>query len=307
VSFPGGHRRSVAYFPSRDTGVLPVTGNGWFLARDIPRGIMPSHYAPSDESYTVALQPEDEQRADWLTTFLHIGQFEPHSLRRAVADFVETAANYLGHYGEVYFEIATTDAGQPLALEPLPRGRILRTPTSYLQLIPKPDRQYHDGRRCVRITPESIWHVRLPRELGTPRSHRRLLRRLSALSPLGTLLLHNPGGIGVPGYDFGAHRDASERLQEKLMRQWGTFFSKQRPPGPSTEYFFIARRLAFLTAQARVREHLLAELNALLARLAIAHRIVVTGIPAARDIETMLERLHNGEVGFKEALDSTRT
>ena len=41
MSAPATNRRSIGYFPSRDDGTMPVTGEGWFLARDIPRGIMP--------------------------------------------------------------------------------------------------------------------------------------------------------------------------------------------------------------------------------------------------------------------------
>ena len=296
MSAPPTNRRSIGYFSSRDDGTMPVTGEGWFLARDIPLGIMPLGYSKRESSFRIDLQPPDEQRAEWLTNFLHVGQFDRHSLEDAVVDFVETTANYFGYFGEVYFEIAADADGQPARLAALARGRVVLTPRKYLQVIPKPNRQYHDGRRYIAIPRADIWHLRLPADLGSPRSHRRLLHRLTSSSPLAAsmAMLQGPGAKNTTGYDFVAHRDASERVQERAMRRWGSFFSRQSPVGASTEYFYIARRLAFHAAQARVREHIIAELNALLARLATGHAVVVTGIPTAREIDDTLGRMHAG-------------
>jgi hypothetical protein len=306
MSAPQTTRHAVLYFPSRDTGVLPVSGDGWFLARDIPLGIMPLRHGAGDRSVKVELQPHDDKVAEWLTSFLYIGQFEPRYLERAVEDFVQTAASYIGYYGEIYFDITEDNDGRPARLRPLPHGRILRSPRKYLQIIPKADRQHRDGHRYVAIAKQSLWRLGLPKELGTARSYRRLVRRLSELSPLGNrLALPSPDATSPSGYDFVVHRDACERLQEKALRKWGTVLSKQSPVGPSTEYFYIARRLSFHRSQARLREHVIAELNSLLARLDIAHSIVVSGIPTAEDIGTTLNHLHKGEIGFKDALDRT--
>lgn len=306
MSPPKTNRHAILYFPSRDTGQLPATGDGWFLARDIPLGIMPLGHGTGDDSVKVELRPYDEAVAKWLLGFLHIGQHEPRYLERAVEDFVETAASYLGYYGEVYFDITEDDDGKSVRLRPLPHGRILRTQSRFLQVIPKPDRQHHGGRRWVAIPKQTLWCLALPRELGTPRSYRRLLRRLGKLSPLGNpLAFPTPDGTNTSGYDFVVHRDACERLQEKALRKWGSVLSKQSPVGPSTEYFYVARRVAFHGTQARIREHIIAELNALLTRLQISHTIVVSGMPSAEEISRLLQRLHTGEIGFTEALKSS--
>jgi hypothetical protein len=109
------------------------------------------------------------------------------------------------------------------------------------------------------------------------------------------------------GFEFTAMREACDRLQERATQKWGTTLSIQRPIGSSTEYFFIARRLAFLRAQATLREHIVAQLNELLARLGVPQSIVVSGIPTATDIGRTLDRMHRGEVSFAGALDETRT
>jgi hypothetical protein len=88
-------RHSIAYFPSGE-GSVPATGHGWFLARDIPLGIMPLRRHRSGESFEIALTPDDDQRAKWLMGFLHIGQHKQRTVEDAVIDFVDTAAMYIG-------------------------------------------------------------------------------------------------------------------------------------------------------------------------------------------------------------------
>jgi hypothetical protein len=303
-----GKRHSVRYFPSRERS--SPTGHAFLLARDIPLGIMPIRATRDRQSFRVELSTQaDEEGEKWLIHFLHIGQYEQRTLEEALVDFVDKAAHHIGYFGEVYFEILVDIEKKPMRLDPLPPGRVLRAPSRYLQVVPKVDReQLHVG-RFVAIPAERIWRLALPRRLGGPRGHRRLLRRLQALSDptMPRFALESPDLGRASGYDFTAYRDASERLEERATRRWGTLLSVQRPVGPSTEYFFIARRLAFLHAQAHLREHIIGELNHLLSRLTVPHSVAVSGIPTADEIATALGRLHNGDMTFTEAHVATRT
>jgi hypothetical protein len=301
-------RHSVHYFPSRERSI--PTGHAFLLARDIPLGIMPIRGTRDRPSFGVELSPSaDGDRQAWLIHFLHIGQYEQRTLEEALVDFVDAAATYIGYFGEVVFEILVDSEGEPSRLDSLPPGRILRTPRRYLQVVPKADREQLQSRRFVAIPRKRIWRLALPRRLGGPRRHRRLLGHLQALSDpmMPQFALESPDLGRASGYDFTAYHDAADRLQERATKQWGTVPSVQRPVGPSTEYYFIARRLAFFQAQARLREHMIAELNQLLARVTVPHSLVVSGIPTADEIAATLERLHNGEVTFAEAIEATRT
>jgi hypothetical protein len=298
-------RYAVPYFPSRE-GFAP-SGHAFLLARDIQLGVMPIRGSRGRPDFRVELTPPDASRAEWLRHFLHVGQFEPHSVEDAVDDFVETSANYIGYFGQMVSEILVDRDGEPFRLDPLPPGRIIRAPGRYLQIIPKRDRQHLDGRRFASIPRDRIWRLTLPRSLGGARRHRRLIHRLEVLSdPMPRFALQSPDLGHGTGYDFSAYHEACERLQERATRRWGTVPSIQRPVGPTSEYFFIARRLAFLEAQARLREHLLRELNRFLGRIDVPHKIIVSGVPTAEDIAATLERLHDGDVTFAEALDATR-
>ena len=299
-------RHAVPYFPSRE-GHIPQ-GHAFLLARDIPLGIVPIRGSRDRPSFNVELSPAAAgDREAWLRHFLYIGQYEHDSLEDVVVDFVDTAANYIGYHGDVCMEILVDNEEQPLRLDPLPPGRVVAAPWGYLQVISKRDRTELDVRPLVRVPRDRLWRLALPRDLGGVWRYRRLIRRLESLSDsmpefaLGSLDLGR-----ASGFEFTAYRDACDRLQERATKRWGTVPSIQRPIGTSTEYFFIARRLAFLRAQARLREHTIAELNRLLARIDVPHSIEVSGIPTSDDIAATLERLHRGDITFAEALDATR-
>ena len=301
-------RRSCAVFPSNADH--HPEGHAFLLARDIPLGIMPiQHLSEGRRPFSAELQPTNDARTEWLASLIDIGHGRPHTLTGAVSEFVETAANYLGYHGEMHLEITGDENGQPAKLLPLPPGRVSRLPRSYLQWVPKADREALGVGRFVSLPRECVWHLCLPHELASPRAHRRLLRRLEALSsPTPDFALKSPKldlGRSV-GFEFSRLQRAYERETERATKRWGTISSFQRPVGDSTEYFFIARRLEFHRAQATVRDHLVRELGRLLARLSVGEQLVVEGLVAPGDLTQTLNRLHAGEISFADALDAGR-
>lgn len=298
-------RGSCVYFPSRVGG--QPEGHAYLLARDIPLGIMPMQRSSEQHPFRAELRPANDARAEWLQELIDIGQFRQHTLADAVSGFVETAAHYLGYHGEMYLEITGDRNGQAAKLAPLPPGRLSHLPRSYLQWVPKVDREPLDRGRFVSLSRECVWHLRLPQELGSPRAYRRLLRRLEALSnPTPEFALNSPKfdlGRSV-GFDFSRLRAAYERETERATKRWGTISSFQRPVGDSTEYFFIARRLEFRRAQATLREHLLLELSRLLARLGIPEQLVIEGLIPPGDLRQALNGLHAGEISLADALQA---
>jgi hypothetical protein len=299
-------RHSVPYFSSAEFS--SPEGNAFLLARDISLGIMPLGATGRNANFDIELSPADAEQERTLTKFLSIGQYKSNSLKDALVDFVDTSANYLAYRGEVYFEIFNDESGQPLSLSPLPPGRLLAAPNRKLQLIPREDRNELGLGRWVTIPNSAIWRVAFPRELGTARNHRRLLRKLATGSKLMPAFALNSGDLGrKQGYDFTAHRVASDRLTERATKRWGSVPSLQRPVEGSTEFYFISRRIEFLRAQARLREHLVRELNRLLKKRGIKHEISMAGIPTADTIQSSLQQLHAGKLSLSETLDATRT
>jgi hypothetical protein len=279
---------------------------------------MPTWHLRRQNTFSVTLKDADEDSGRRLLALLEqVGQYAPPSVAEAVCDFVESAAAQLGYTGQAAFEIVEDDGVQRLVVITL--GRLVGIGKRFWQWLPRPNPDtdsygyiYADGDtpepakrpRYVSLPKGAVWVLRLPPELGTPRQHRRLLRRLEGASRLTPGFASMSADMGRRfGYDFVTHRDASERLQERLSRRWGSVMSLQQPVGPSSEYFFIARRLAFHHARALVREHLVELLNDLLPTLGIKGRVEVQGLATAEQIAAAIDEMHAGSISFGEALE----
>jgi hypothetical protein len=300
-----GEQLSIRYFPNAPLRV-GEEGSQFLFTRDLPLGIVPGRINPPT-GFAVHLEPDDEAARDALTALFDVGRYTRHDLAEATHDFVETVARLLGYQGEAHFElVGGGDPERPLRLVALPPGTVRRSLGTFHQLIPKAERAEHDGRRGVRIPSEKLWRVRLPRALGGPRRHRRMLRALGARSsPMPDFLLKSDDMGASAGYDFASHRRACEVAIERATRRWGTIPSRFQVDG-TTEYFLFSRRLAFKRSQAEIRDHVIAELNGLLDRLEIPQRVVISGLRSAAEIERTLKQLGAGEISVSEAMDVDR-
>jgi hypothetical protein len=119
--------------------------------------------------------------------------------------------------------------------------------------------------------------------------------------------MYEDGQLGgsVPGYDFSAYDRAVDAEVEHLTRGWGGIPRLHVVKG-ATEYYFFERHVQWSWAQALVREHVIDELNALLHRLGTASRLVVHGLPTARDLVELRAKLRRGEVDFADVREATR-
>lgn len=298
-------RKSIGYFASHDDPHADIPkGHAFLLARDIPLGIVPYELRRGTSSFDVKLEPASAERTAWLTELLSTDG-RGHSLQDALTRFVDDVANHMGYFGEVCFELIFDDGELPVKLAAIAHERLVRLPCVWIQRIPKADRDYLERGRFVVLPGRNVWRLTMPRRLGTPRAHRRLLRRLESMSSTTSgiaLRAFEPGHKSF-GYDVTAHHSASERSEERATQKWGTVPSMQRPVGDSTEYFYISRRLAFLEAQAALREHIFSQVNDFLKRLGVEERLVVTGLPSAVEIHAAQSRLQNGKLTLSEALD----
>jgi hypothetical protein len=301
----GERRRSVAYFPSSAES-RHLEGDAFLLARDIPLGIFPFR-SSQNKDFSIEFRGASEREIEALPHLLDFGQYRSASVEEAIRDYVDEVSNRIAYFGEAYYEILPRSGEEPETVAALPPGRILRLPRRRIQVIPRADREVV-GRKVVVLDSDRIWRIALPRELGTPRRHRRLLRELQASAAHTPAFAFEGLDLGRGrGYEFAAQRAASERVQERLTgRHWGSGQSQQRPPGKSNEFFYISRRLAFHRAQAQLREHLFEEANDLLVRLGWQGTIVVEGLPTTASMTTVASQLKAGEISFPEALEAWR-
>lgn len=302
-----GKRISRGYFQSTDRPRPELTGKSFMLWRDLQTGMM--RFAGGRGNLRIWLEPNDPRLEEWVAALVDIGDFERGSLPEVVPAFVEQVANDLGYDGEGFFEIVVGENGEngeppPTVLAPLPSGEVRRRRGEYLQILPAEDRVPGEP-DALRIPASRMWHVGLPKELGTPKDHRKMLVDLARREPIAGFAFQD-GQLGAnEGYDFLVHRRASDIATERATRTWGTIPSLQQVAG-TTEYYYVARSLQFLRSQALVREHVVAELNKLLRRLGVSAAVRVDGLPTAALIGEHMSKLERGEVSFTDALKACR-
>ncbi len=302
-------RLSRAYFPNSERSDNESVLYAFMFIRDVHTGIMPFR-SGGKYPFTVALSRKNQSLEKQLQSFLNIGQYGGWSLEEAVWDAVETLSQYLATFGEVYLEVVSKEdvpkkGIKDKELEFLPLGKIVKLFGRYIQIVPLKD--WKRGEKKFYIIPsDRIWHLKLPRKLGTPRSHRKMLKRLNVLSePMPEFALKD-GELGSSAkYDFSVHHHLKDLAIERVTSNWGSIRSLSQIKG-TTEYYYIVNRLQSAHSQALLREHIIKEINELLSQQGVKNTIKVEGLALSKDIKATIPRLEKGEIGFDEALKALK-
>lgn len=303
-------RISRGYFPNQKSSDLSSSFYPSILIRDVHTGIVP-YRSSRDPSFKVKLARRNQSLEGKLKDFFYVGQYSSWNFTETITDAIETLAHYLAIFGDVYLEIA--DAGDEhkkgvtdKTLEFLPRGLVFKFFNKYLQIVPI--RNWKPKEKKFYIIPsERIWHLKMPRELGTPRQHRRLLGRLKRLSETMPEFTRKDEDLGGSAkYDFVLHHDKKELAVELLTRKWGSIPSL-RQIKHTTEYYYIVHRLQFLRSQALMREHICREFNEVLKQCGVNNMVIIEGLVLSSDIEDVINKLNKGEVGFGKALEMAKS
>lgn len=298
-------RLSRAYFPNSERSDNEPVLYAFMFIRDVHTGIMPFR-SGGKYPFTVSLSRKNQSLEKQLQSFLNVGQYGGWSLEEAVWDAVETLSQYLATFGEVYLEVVNKEdvpkkGIKDKELEFLPLGKILKLFGRYIQIVPLKD--WKRGEKKFYIIPsDRIWHLKLPRKLGTPRAHRKMLKRLNVLSePMPEFALKD-GELGSSAkYDFSTHHQLKDLAIERTTGGWGSIRSLSHIKG-TTEYYYIVNLLRSAHSQALLREHIIREINNLLSQLGIKNIIEVEGLVSSEGIEVAIAKLEKGEIGFDEAL-----
>jgi hypothetical protein len=88
----------------------------------------------------------------------------------------------------------------------------------------------------------------------------------------------------------------------RVTEQWG-WNCRSLASEMTTEFYSIYRHVAAEKAKIRFREHIIAEINALLARLGVKCAIEVHGLPSVGEVGDMKHGLVTGELSFTEFLN----
>lgn len=298
-------RLSRAYFPNNGRSNDEPILYAFMFIRDMHTGIMPFRNG-GKYPFTIKLSRKNENLKKQLKEFLNIGQFGGWSLDESLWNAVDTLSHYLATFGEVYLEIVHEDDKSKAGvtdkkLEFLPSGKVFRLVNNYIQFVPI--KNWERGEKKLYVIPsDRIWHIKLPRKLGTPRQHRKMLKKLNLLSePMPEFALKDGKLGGSANYDFISHHLSKDIAIEQTTANWGSISSLSQIKG-TTEYYYIVNRLRSTRSQALLREHILSEINKLLCQLGIKNSIKVDGLVLSTEILEAIKKLEKGEVGFSEAL-----
>lgn len=302
-------RLSRAYFPNREHSSPELLHYAFMFVRDIHTGIMP-YRVGGKYPYTASLSRNNQTLSRELAKFLSIGHHDGILLDETLREAIETLSRYIVTFGEVYLEIVYEDVKNKTGiknkkLEFLPWGKVIRVFGRYIQIVPL--RNWKRGEKIFYTIPsDRIWHIKLPRKLGTPHEHRKMLKKLNALSEPMPKFTHKDGDLGQSArYDFMVHNHAKEIAVEQTTSRWGSIRSLSQIKG-TTEYYYIVNRLQATYSQALLREHIINEINDLLRKLGVKNNIKLEGLKLATDIKDTIKKLEKGEMGFDEAVSAIK-
>jgi hypothetical protein len=255
--------------------------NRLVFTRDVPLGVVPIG-GRSDARPDFAVRIDGDEAAEQAIVSFLGRERDQRLLTEAVCDFIDEVAKLLVEYGEADYELVTRTGSRPADAD----AAEARPPVKrHLELIP----------------PRSLHAIGRP--LGTPRSHRRMLRRLNRVEHASRRFTATPSTNVPTGYDHRAAQRASESEVIRLTRRWGVLPFLE--PKDMTGYFLIAGAVYHRRAQTILRDHIIDQLNALLRAENLRH-VRIEGLPSVADIERTLAELAAGRIDLKEALEATR-
>ena len=297
--------RAAWLFPSlRENTYLNM--NIRMFVEDIKLGVMPiggvSSTAPK---FAVDIQGASQSVEHANATLESLTRHHRYSTKELLSDVVRGIAQNLAWSGRAVYEIIPMEENcGAYHLHYFSPRRLFHAFGWYIQVIPKADRGLLK-KAYVPLPEKDIWDITMPGVLGGYKGYHETLRDLARFQHLGpSFLMQDLGDQGWPAhYDFQRYVREAEFFETKITSLWG-WNRRETNERNWTEFYGSYRTLRFGWAQAHLREHIVNELNQLLRRLGIEAEIVVRGLPTPAEILAMQQRMLEGDISFKEALDA---
>lgn len=299
-------RPTVAtHFPSLSRGPN-VNPNIHMFTEDVPLAVMPiGCRSEKHKDFAVSLVGGNEDRERATQLIGEIGRYDKHDVAGMVCDAIEEIARHLAWEGCAVFELIHGDDALQHICGFTSKG-LLRLPGFFLQIIPRGD--WNLWKKKAVVVPSSrIWYLGMPSALGGRRGYRGILKRLGRFDHLGPEFWRQDleRGIQSRQFDFQRYVRNTEIYFGQVTKTWGwnrRDWSQQR----CTEFFTFYKMIRFQWAQAVLREHIVAELNGLFARLGIKCELKVIGLPSSIDVLQTQRELAEGTITFATASNRVR-
>lgn len=288
-------------FPSLSSGP-DIDPDAHMFTEDIHLAIMPIGGRTDKQSnFSVELQGEEADCDKAKDIIGELGQFDKYDTEAMVCDAIENVARHLAWEGSAVYEI--TQNNEQVYVHSFTSKNLYKVLYWYLQIIPPGDWDLWK-RKFVVVNQKKIWKVKMPNKLGGASGYKKILRRLRRYSHLGPDFHRQDmeRGITSKNYDFIKYVRNSEVYFNRVTIKWG-WNRRDWSQDKCTEFYSFYKMLSFRYAQALLREHIIDEINQLLDRLSVKCKLVVVGLPTAKEILQIRQDMHKGNISFTEVSD----
>jgi hypothetical protein len=288
----------ASHFPSLSKG-YDIDPDVHMFTEDIHLAIMPiGGRTEKREEFTVEFQGEEPECEKAKEIIGELGEFDRYDNAAMVCDAVDNMARALAWEGEAVYEIIKDD--EQTYVHGFTSKNLFKIVFWYLQIIPPGDWGYWKS-KFNWLSEKRIWKVRIPHELGGVRGYKRVLKRLRKYSHLGPQFYRYDleQGHTTKNYDFLKYVRNSEIYFNRVTQKWG-WNRRDWSQEKCTEYYSFYKMIGFRYAQAILREHIIQEINQLLAILAVKCKIIVIGLPTAKEILQIRNDMQEGDISFTE-------
>jgi len=295
----------ATHFPSLSRG-LDMNQNIHMFMQDVPLGVIPiGGRTENHKDFAVSLvgSAEDQEKAQQLIG--EIGRYDRHDVAGMVCDAIDEIVRHLAWEGCAVYELIHGEDGSQ-HIWGFTSKRLWKLPWFFLQAIPRGDWDLWN-KKVVVIPVSRVWYLEMPSDLGGRKGYSSVLKRLRRFEHLGPEFWRRGLEHGAQSRDFDFQRYVrnSEIYYGQVTKTWGwnrRDWSQER----CTEFFTFYKMIRFKKAQAMLREHVVAELNGLFARLGIKCELQVMGLPTPEAIQQTERELSEGRITFGAASDRVR-
>ncbi|MET0072500.1 MAG: hypothetical protein ABW096_20905 [Candidatus Thiodiazotropha sp.] len=288
-------------FQSQSKG-LDIDPDVHMFTEDIHLAIMPiGGRTDKQKEFAVKFEGEvpDCEKAKEIVG--ELGEFDRHDAAGMVCDAVDNIARYLVWEGRAVFEIIRDE--EQIYINAFTPKNLFKFFNWYLQIIPPGDWDLWK-RKFTFVPKNNIWKVEIPIELGGVWGYKNVLRKLRKYNHLGPDFYRHDleRGISAKDFDFTKYVRSSEIYFNRVTHTWG-WNRRDWSQENCTEFYSFYKMLSLRRAQAILREHILDEINRLLSRLTINCKLIMTGLPTAKEILQIRNDMQKGKLSFTAVSD----
>lgn len=291
----------ASHFPSLSKG-HDIDPDVHMFTEDIHLTIMPiGGQTEKQKQFTVDFQGEEPECKKAEEIIGKLGNFDQYDKTAIVCDAVDNIAKHLAREGNAVYEIIK-DAERTY-IHGFTSYNLYKIIFWYLQIIPPSDWGYWK-KKFNWLSEKRIWKVRIPQKLGGARGHKRVLKRLRRYSHLGPNFYRQDleQGNTTKYFDFIKFIRNNEIYFNRVTKKWG-WNRRDWSQKKCTEYYTFYKMIGFKYAQAILREHIIEEINQLLKSLSIKCKIIITGLPTAKEILQTKNDIQKGNISFTQVSD----